>query len=404
MRKSIAVIALLSISLLVSTYLVGEMVRKETQNMFATSSGNGLSSKLIRYEKQLFSATAVSEFTVEAENTMPIIVQLTSNIRHYPHMAKIESQIQLLDPILQQNLEQYFSDSAWLTSSEEISLLGNLSGELELVAGSYIKGQDAIATEAMRIEYDVNLKNYSGSAVMNWAGGSAFVGDRGYKIDSLQLSSDFSLLTKDIKQYSYVMTIASILMQQSALKSEWQGLHLKGRSTANRPANRVNINSDWKIAHYQFTGENQKIFTDNHINLDLNDLYMPSIDALTHEVGSVEQLEQAFTELLSNGAQISLSKLSSQTPWGEVLATMNVTLDQGASFSEMLDNPFTLMDYIDGQGKITLPQSLLKEPMVSEPLQIGMMTGFLILDGRNLLFETQFDQGVLVVNGKIIPL
>jgi hypothetical protein len=72
----------------------------------------------------------------------------------------------------------------------------------------------------------------------------------------------------------------------------------------------------------------------------------------------------------------------------------------------MLDNPFTLMDYVNGNGNgnIALPKTLLNEPIIAEPLQVKMMTGFLILDGNKWLFETQLVQGELVVNGKIIPL
>ncbi|MEH6453428.1 MAG: DUF945 family protein, partial [Psychromonas sp.] len=223
-------------------------------------------------------------------------------------------------------------------------------------------------------------------------------------IDALQLSSDFSSNNNNINQYSYLMTISSIFLQQDGFKIKWQGVDLKGGNLQSMKQDRVDIRSDWKVAQYQFGTVDQKVFTDNHIKFDLNSLHIPSINNLASHAQSVAEVEKALSELLSNGAHISLSTLTSQTPWGKLDASMNFTLEQGASFREMLDNPFTLMDYLDGNGKVALPKRLLAEPVVSEPLQIGVMTGFLVSDGSSLLFETQLEQGELMVNGKIIPL
>ncbi|MEH6453711.1 MAG: DUF945 family protein, partial [Psychromonas sp.] len=176
MRKSIsALVFAVVVSTIASTYFVGVMAQKEINKVFIIPFEKGFSSKLVSYDKQFFSATAVSEFTLFLDNEEPVTLQFTSNIKHYPYKAKIETELHLLDPSLEKQAQQYFANSIWLTSTEEITLFGDLSGKLNLLAGSYNKGQESVTTEGLIIEYSLNLQDDSGSALINWGGGNAIV-------------------------------------------------------------------------------------------------------------------------------------------------------------------------------------------------------------------------------------
>ena len=63
-----------------------------------------------------------------------------------------------------------------------------------------------------------------------------------------------------------------------------------------------------------------------------------------------------------------------------------------------------LLDYIAGNAHLSLPVALLDEAKFGESLSMAVMTGFLKQQEQKLILDTQFEQGELTVNGRVIPL
>ncbi len=403
MKKLLIGLFVLSVVLLSSTYFVGEMVENETQKMFAKKQQQGFSSKLISYDKQFLKATAISQVTVTLEGETPIVVTVTSSIKHYPFKALIKNKISLADPELAEKVQNYFASENWVSSREEINLLGQLTGQLNVLAGSYKSETEQFATKALQLDYQVNLHDYSGLVNLNWAGLDAQTSDGDFSVDSVQLRSNFNLFSAG-NEYDYFTEIGKIVIQQESAQSQLQGLELRGSSRSGEQTDTIDSSNEWKISSYQIANGTEKVFTNNHIKLDIKGLYSPALNLLSSGSGDQQEVGKALTELMAHGAQLTLSKLSSQTPWGAVDGYLTITLQQGATLSEVVVNPFMLLDYVSGNGNLFLPEALLEEPTLSESLKMGLMTGFLKQQDQKLSLETQFEQGELTVNGRVIPL
>ncbi|WP_415225681.1 DUF945 family protein [Psychromonas sp.] len=403
MKKLLISLLIVTVVLLSGTYVVGNRVENETQIILAKSAEQGLSSKLIRYDRHFLKATAVSEVTVVIDGEAPIVFEINSSITHYPYKAVITNQIRVLDPDLSKKIEEYFASKNWISSIEEINLLGQLTGQLKLLAGSYHHGEEHFATKALQLDYQVNLQDYSGLINLNWPGLQAQTSDGDFSVESVQLKSNFSSLSAH-NEYDYFAEIANVTIQQEDFQSLLQGIELQGSSSEGKQLDTVDTSNEWKVALYEVGSGSKRVFTNNHIKLDIEGLYSPALHILSAASEDSQQVEKALSALLIHGAKLTLAKLNSQTPWGDVTGYLSVTLQPGALFSDVALNPFALLDYVTGKANFLMPAGLLEEPHLSEPLQMGLRTGFLKMQEQMLSFETQFKQGELTVNGRVIPL
>ena len=402
MKKLLSSLFVISVALLSSIYFVGEMTQNAIQKMFAKSDQQGLSSKLISYDKQFLKATVISQITLSVEEE-PIIFTVKSAIQHYPYKALINNQIRLVDPELATKVQSYFSSENWISSREEISVLGQLTGQLKLLPGSYNNASEQFATKALQLDYQVNLQDYSGGANLNWQGLDAQTSDGNFSVESVKLTSNFSALPIG-NEYDYFVEIAKVVIQQKNIQSQLQGIELQGSSRSGGQADTIDSSNEWKVASYRIDNGAEKVFTDNHLKLDIKGLYYPALSLLSNASDDQLQVEKALSELMRHGAQLTLAKLTSQTPWGEVDGSLDITLQQGAILSEIAVNPFMLLDYISGNAHLFLPEALLQLPALSELLRMGLQSGFLKRQEQTLSLETQFEQGELTVNGRVIPL
>ncbi|WP_019613608.1 DUF945 family protein [Psychromonas ossibalaenae] len=401
MKKTSSILSFLGAVLLASTYFIGEMAARETDKLFLKQQSQEFSSRLISYEKNFFTADVLSEVTVTLEDEKSVTFSIHSRIKHYPYKAVIDNEISLSDNALAAKVEKYFGSEKWLKSQEEVSIFGNLSGSLNLTAGSYENAQDKISSRPLQLDYQVDLQDYSGSAQINWAGADVISSGTDFSIESVQLFSDFSSLSGS---YTYFSQIGKIIVKQKNYQSILQGLELKGSSQAGQKADTVDTSNEWKIASYTVNDGQQKVFTDNQVRLEIKGLYSPALDILANSSENKLLVENALTDLLAEGAELNLSKLTSQTPWGEVDGYIQLTLQQGAPLMQVLSNPFMLFDYVNGKAKLALPESLLEEAAVAESLQMGLRTGFLKHENNQLSLETYLERGEFSVNGRVIPL
>jgi len=402
MKKLLIGLFIVTLLLLSGIYFVGNRVENETKNLLAKSDQQGISSRLISYERHFLKATVVSEVTVMMED-MPLVFQIDSSALHYPHKAVITNQIRLLDLDLSKKIETYFASENWISSTEEIDLLGQLTGQLTLLPGSYHNGAEHFTTKALQLDYQVDLHDYSGSVDLNWQGLQAHTSDGNLSVVSAKLRSNFSSASTH-NEYDYFAQIAEIAITQEDAQSRLEGVELQGRSGHGKQGATIDTSNEWKVALYEINSGSKRVFTDNQIKLDIEGLSTPALNMLSATSEDPKQVEKALSALLVAGAKLTLSKLSSKTPWGEVTGYFSVTLQPGALLTEVVANPFALLDYVTGNAHLLLPVGLLEESQLSEDLQMGLVTGFLKREGQTLSFETQFEQGELTVNGKVIPL
>ncbi|WP_413700654.1 DUF945 family protein [Psychromonas sp. KJ10-10] len=204
--------------------------------------------------------------------------------------------------------------------------------------------------------------------------------------------------------YDYQLKINAIDVKETNRHSLVEGIKLIGHSQQGEKAETLDTLNDLTIDSYQVDNGEIQRFTNNHIKLALTGLYQPAFELINAGSNDAQIIQQALIELVGYGAQLSLSTLRSQTPWGEVDGQLDLVLDKGAPLVNIIMNPYVLFDYMSGDARLILPISLLEEPLVADPLQLGVMTGFLEVKEETLNLQTSFQQGELTVNGRIVPL
>jgi hypothetical protein len=403
MKKLLITLFIICAVLLSGVYLVGEKTENEIYKIFSQGDQQGQAGKLLSYDRQFLKATAVSQVTLTAEGEEPIVFIITSIIHHYPYNAVINNKIRILDQKLRQKMQGYFDSDNWIRSTESINLFGQLTGQLQLLPGSYDSTEEKFSTKRLQVSYRVNLKDYSGTFNIDWDGLEMQTSRLNASMTAIKLSSDFASLPVSHK-YNYVAEIAKMVIQQAETRVQLQDIGLRGSSRLGEKVNTLDSSNEWHVASYLIADGEETLFTDNHLQLDLNGLYTPALALLRHISDAPELVAQGLTELMAHGGEISLTKLTSQTPWGKVKAGMDLVLQEGGNLSEMIENPFMLLDYTSGSTSLFLPDSLLQLPALSDYLQIGLQSGLLKREKQTLTMETQLDRGELTVNGRVIPL
>jgi len=398
----------LSISLFVATtiyllmtFFVGNLVEKEIKIALSENKSPDFSVKLVSYERGFFSATATSMVDVVIDSETTIALNISSHVFHYPYQASIKNDIQIEDSDLSKKVQAYFNTPNWIHSEEVVDLTSRLTGVLTIVSGKYESEFETLITEPLLLSYEMDLKNKSGHIQLDWAGIVGILNDTVMELDTLQLNSHIGV---PAKQSDYQLTVEKLNVQKGAHRSILENFSFKGNSKPGKEDKTIDTNNELLLGSYQINDGTKRTFTDNRIKFSLTGLYQPAFELLSSSADDSGELEKAFIELIYNGAQLTLSQLSSQTPWGEVDGQFDITLDSGASLESIAVNPYILFDYINGDASLLLPSSLLDEPILVEPLQMGIMTGFLAQGEQTLNFETSFQQGELIVNGRVIPL
>ena len=276
MRKLLISLFIISTLLLSAIGFVGEMAENKIRRLFSEAQWQGLSVQLLSYEKQFLSARVSSRVTLQLEQQRPVVLTLLSSIRHYPHQAQINNQISLLDAQLARQVQDYFGTENWLSSQQQISLLGRLSGQLQLLPGGYYQGAEQFASKVLQLHYLLDLQDYAAKVNVNWQGFNALTKESYVSVDSLRFSSTIAPLAI-AGQYEYIAEIAEVIIQQSSSHTQLQGIAAQGSMRQGSRANTLDSDNDWQVARYQLDNDPQKAFTDNHLKLNLNGLSLPAL-------------------------------------------------------------------------------------------------------------------------------
>lgn len=403
MKKILISLFSLSIVALAGIYFVGEMVKTETLKIFTYHQEQGLLSKLIRYEKSFFLAFSESEFTVTLDDGEAIKINIISEVQHLPFKARIKNTVSILDVELSEKLSKYFAQDNWLASTYEVNLLGQLTGQLKIPAGTFHQGVERFSTEAIKVDYQIQLDDYTGSARFTLPGLQSQTAFTNISLHSMHIVSSLSTF-KTTQQYEYSLSIAELDFKNSGYHSNAQGVDFKGINQLTNNGQHFNTSNEWRMASYHIDDGQKSIFTDNHLKLNIYGLSTAAFARLNNEVVSDKDIAQTLSELVSYGLQLYIPDISSQTPWGEVGGALDITLHENAILTEIVSNPFVLLDYTHGSANVHLPENLLHQKDAAPILQIGLQTGFLQRKDDTLSVHTLLEQGELIINGNVIAL
>ncbi|MDA7746383.1 YdgA family protein [Psychromonas sp.] len=410
MKKSITILFVIVCVLLVSTAFVGEMTQAELQKITVHHSSEKsqqtmtqqVQIELLSYDKSFFTANMKMQVTIPIENESPLQLLVESNIHHYPYKATTESHVTFLDGDLAQKVESFFNTKEWLSAREEISLFGNVTGEMKVVNGAYKDNDESFNSNPLTLIYQYNLSDESGEFGLDWAGFDGQASGVVFELQRIEVQSAFSTINNiGLRDYQYQMDVEKISIEQELNDLIIQGLWLKGHSETAHSQTTMSSRNHLKIKEYQ---QNNQVFRDTDVNLLLSGLNLQAMEVIKSGNQEVAVIQQALSDLLGQGVNIHLQTLRSTTPWGEVDAAFNIDIEPGAVLGEVVNYPLVLIDYINGEIDLSLPQQLSLQPDVGSFLQMGVMSGLLIEEEDKLTLQTSLDRGELILNGKIIEM
>lgn len=399
MKKVFIALLIIVSSGLLMTFFVANVAEKEIKMILSDNTQANIEVNLVSYQKHFFKASAITSVKI-TDDDISLSLKIISDIHHYPHQAVIKNSIEIEDATMADRAFAYFGTQQWITSTEKINLFSQLTGQLNVVAGQYKSESESFSSEPAFLDYQFDLKSKTGKVNLDWAGLKGAVFATSVNLQSLQLSYQLgSLFTQ--QDYEYQLKIAQFELQEGRNYSLLNGVHLKGSSQQGQGDGTIDTSNELVVDEYQVE---QRIFKDNHLTLAITGLYQPAFELLSRGSGNSQEVETALIELFNHGAQIKLSKLNSQTPWGEFDGMLDLTLAEGASLMDVVVNPYMLFDHVTGDVSLMLPASLLAEPDFAYILQTGVVTGFLQEDSESLNMKSSLHQGEFIVNGKVIPL
>jgi len=402
MKKLFISILALCCILLVSTYFVGEMVQTEFEKQVLQSQNKQTQVQLLSYDKSLLTAHAQIKIRIPIEGQGVQDIVIDSDIRHYPYKAIANSQIKLLDSHQAQKLTQYFNTEQWLYSTEELNLLGHVTGKVTLVAGAFSNQVESLNSAPLFFNYQYDLKDDSGAFDIDWAGFSGAIYDENFATDNIVIAATFSQVKKsDLFNYQYQVHLGQFHLQRAEQQLQLKSLRLAGQSEIGQQQQTVNTVSDWRIKELK---NGTEVFTDNHIKLLLSGLNVAALQDLKSSLERPHLIKQRLGDVLSLGGKVTLQTLRSNTPWGELNADLELNIQRGEGLAGVMDNPLALIDYSNGELNVSLPEKLTQQPNVGGFIQMGIASGILQQQDQQLTLNASLDRGELKLNGQVVPM
>ncbi|WP_354623021.1 DUF945 family protein [Psychromonas sp. MME2] len=403
MKKLILGIAAIFLLLLTGIYWVGVVAERETVKMFALKQQPGSESKLIRYHRGFFTATSESEVKMVLDDGQDIVFHIFSSIQHYPYKALIKNKLVVKDELLNNKVVSYFGREDWLVSEDEIDLFGQLSGRLMVPSGRFESTSELFLSQPLQLDYQFNLDDYSGTVDVILEGLESRGQDTGVTFSEVKFHSNFNLLEKD-DEYEYLVEIAKMTAKQAHRVIRVEEIKWQGKSYLSDKGENINSDNELSMGRYQIGQDNSHLFTDSRIKINVKGLSAAAFERLTHDRVSEQDIARTLSDLFAYGVQLTIADLSSQTPWGAIDGGLDLTLQEGAVLTEVLGNPFMLLDYVTGSINLQLPEKILQQSDLKPLLRAALQAGFLREEGQSLHFQTQLQLGELTVNGHNIPL
>jgi len=402
MKKLILTSVLVAFVLLGSTYFIGEMVQKELPKQLAKPNSLQITTELISYQKSFLSANMKLKVTLPVEGSEPLQLLIDSDIHHYPYKATAINHITLLDSEPANKIEAFFDGDDWITSYADLTLLGDLTGEFHLSNGSFESKNESLSTEPLNFVYKYNVLDNSSEFNIDWVGFAGKTPEGAFSAKEIDATYHLSHLPNTpLINYQYQAVVKKFELGNAVKNLSIQGVSLEGENEISENLLTVNTSNEWKIKEYS---DGTKVFTDNHINLHLSDLNLNALIVERTGINGSEVSQQIFNDLLNQGFNLHLQDLYSNTPWGKVDGKLKMDIQPGMTLAQVVENPFLLIDYVNGNLDLSLPQKLSEQAELGDFLKMGTMSGVLKPEGEQLTVKSTLDRGELKINDRIIPM
>jgi len=401
MKKFTITVFILLFILLGTTYTIGEILQKEIPKQLAKPNSLKIQTELISYQKSFLSAQMKLKVTLPIEGSEPLQLFVDSDINHYPYKVTSINHITLVDSDPAKKIQAFFNKKEWVTSNSEINLLGELITEVNLLNGAFESETESLATQPLNFVYKYNLRNNVNEFNLDWLGFKGKTPEGEFSAKEIAATYQFShQQNTPLLNYQYQTLIKKFELGNARKTLSLEGVSLAGKNQVSDNLLTVNTSNDWKVKEYS---DGVQIFTDNHINLHLSDL---NLNALTlKRAGASEDIsKQILSDLLNQGFNLDLQDFYSITPWGKVDGKLTMDIQPGMLLTQVVDNPFLLIDYVNGNLDLSLPQKLSEQAEVGDFLKMGTMSGVLKPEGEQLTVKSTLDRGELKINDRIIPM
>ncbi|MCK5818718.1 MAG: DUF945 family protein [Psychromonas sp.] len=412
MKKLVLLFSLvLVVGALLGTYYVGQYTEKKIKEIVSTSNNYDMQIEILSYERHFFTANVITKVSFVDENSKIISFKIFTKIHHYPYKALLDHKLIFSDKAVTENFKKYFATENWFNFKEDVNFLGTLRGKLIIPLGSYNQKGEFLNSQPLTIKYQINLNDYAGTMHLIWGGGVLKTHNTKIKLQDFTISSSFSVANAALKgaanKYSYSLRIGKLSQRNSQKNPEtslFTNISLNGGSENDSEKSLINTHNELKIDRWQFGNDVKFEFVNTYLKVDIMKLYKPAIDILTTDTQNHQEVNMALSLLVKHGFIFSIPSFYSQTPWGSIDGHLDFTLSKGSVLSNVISNPYTLLDYSEWIAKLSLPKLMIELPGIRHYLYTFSKNGLLMLVGQKIIFEGRYQQGQLVVNGTEIGL
>jgi len=399
MKKLTFTIIITGLLLLSGTYFIGETLQQTLPKQLARQDTRYIKAELISYHKAFFSAQARLKVTLPIEGKTPLQFWVDADISHYPYKATAVNHITLIDSDTAQQVNAFFNHKDFMASQAEINLLGHVTAHAQFIEGAFKNAKEQLQTQPLNIDYAYDLNSNESQFNVNWGGFEGAVPQGKFMGNDLDVHYRFTPVDDtSVMNYQYHSHIDSLQFTQSAKTLSLQGLLLTGSNEVSKDLLTLSTKNDWQVKEYH---NGEQLFSDNHIDLHLAKL---NLNALTVTENAGKTSQALLSDLLQQGVFIDLQTLSSTTPWGKVDGTLTMDIQPGMVLKQVVENPFLLIDYVNGHLDLSLPQQFATLPAFAEPLKMGTLSGVLVQEGEQLTVKSTLDRGELTINDRVIPM
>ncbi len=413
MKKTLTVVAVAAAVCAGSIYYVGNYTEQQVHNMIAQTNqqNSGVKAQLISYEKGFL--TAQSKLELQIQNPeMPEEVwqlQVDANIQHWPYKAVIESGVSVLGDAEKEVVKQLFGTETPYTARDEINLMGQLTGKGQLAKINLVEGAESFQLTPININYQMDLNALTGTSQIHFDE-MTIAGEENVSLKNFDVNGEFAVINDStLMTYDYVMKLAEGQVRSPDVNVDFTQMSMQTAFKKGQQANTLDTLVAINVGNYVMSADEVLAFSNSELEINLNGLDQAALVGLSQLQQHPDTIDEALVQqllldLASKGANISVSKLNSQTPWGDVSANLAIELPPGAIDKTVLMAPQSALGLISGNANARLSNKILQAPGIGDQLNFAVMMGILTQQGEELVLEGSLKDGQLVVNQNTFPL
>lgn len=413
MKKTLTAIAVAAAACAGSIYYVGNYTEQQVQNMIAqTNQQNaGVQAQLISYDKGFLSAQSQIQLQIENPDMPEEIwqLQVDATIQHWPYKAVIDSAISVLGDVEKEIVKQLFGTDTPYTARDEVNLLGQLTGEGQLTEIKLDEGSKSFQLTPVNISYSMDLNTLAGSSQISFDA-LTVAGEENVSLKNFAVNGEFAIIDNSaLMTYDYVFTLGEGQVRSPEVNVDFTQMSMQTAFKKGQKANTLDTLVAITVGNYVISADEVLAFSNSELEINVNGLdeaALVELSQLQQYPDSMDDalVQQLLLDLAGKGANVAISKLNSQTPWGDVSANLMIDLPPGAVDKTVMMAPQSALGLISGNANARLSNKILQAPGIGDQLNFAVMMGILTPQGEELVLEGSLNNGQLVVNENTFPL